>query len=103
MSITALAPRPVYIRHIRMDPAGQTTVLGQKFTVAGVLRGPDSFASGTVERRLYEEGSGTLRLANALGADGVANLDRFACLTDPAFAPGDEWFEVWEDGDLLEQ
>lgn len=101
MSVSALASRRVRVRHLVMDPAGQVTVLGQKFMVADVLDGAGSFASGTIERRLYEEGAGTLRLANAAGTDGAANLSRFRCLTDAGFAPGDEWFEVWEDTDLL--
>lgn len=94
------AGRPVRVRVIQPDPAG-TQVLGTAFGVAHDLRGPNAFAAGTIEARLYDAGGGTLKLANAVGADGVANLARFRCLTDPAYAPGDEWVEVWEDTDLI--
>lgn len=95
-----VAGRPVRVRVIQPDPAG-TPVLGTGFSVAHDLRGPGSFAAGTIEARLYDTGGGTLKLANAAGADGAANLNRFRCLTDPAYAPGDEWVEVWEDTDLI--
>ena len=100
MPASARAPRPVWVRVIQPDPAG-TMVLGSGFSAAAVLRGPDAFAAGTVEARLYDAGGGTLKLANAAGQDGAANLTRFRCLTDPAYAPGDEWIEVYEDTDLI--
>ena len=95
-----VAGRPVRVRVIQPDPAG-TPVMGATFGVAHDLRGPAAFASGTIEARLYDAGGGTLKLANAAGADGAANLNRFRCLTDPAYSPGDEWIEVWEDTDLI--
>jgi len=98
---TTLGARPVKVRHVKRSQSG-TTVLGTVY--AGDwdgLAGRGGFVSGTFERRLYEEGTGTLRLPNAAGSDGRLHRDRFACLTDPGYLPGDEWLEVYEDGDLV--
>lgn len=95
-------PTQVRVRRVALGTGpGQVTVLGQSFVPAWDLGGRQGWVSGTIERRLYEEGVGTLRLANAAGADGQRHIDRLRCLTDAGFAPGDEWFEVWEDTDLL--
>lgn len=94
-------PSRVRLRHIRQAASG-TTVLGTTFagTWDGV-NGRGGFVSGTLERRLYDTGTVTLRFPNAAGDDGVLHRDRFAILSDPAYAVGDEWIEVWQDGDLL--
>lgn len=97
-----LGQSPVTVRRVALGTGpGQVTVLGQTFVPAWDIGGRQGWVSGTVDRRLYEEGQGSLRLANAAGSDGRRHLDRLRCLTDPGFASGDEWFEVYEGGALV--
>ena len=94
-------PSRVRLRHIKQAATG-TTVLGTTF--AGTwdgLNGRGGFVSGQLERRLYDTGTVSLRFPNAPGDDGVLHRERFAILNDPSYCVGDEWIEVWQDGDLL--
>ena len=101
MAQTIVAPGRVRLRHIRQSATG-TTVLGTKFApTSDGLGGRGGFVSGTLERRLYDSATVTLRFPNAAGDDGVLHRDRFKILSDPAYAVGDEWIEVWQEGDLL--
>jgi len=81
--------------------AGQVTVNGTAFIPVWDLDGDQGWVSGTYERRLYEEGGGTLKLPNSSGPDGQRHLDRFLALTDDTFAPGDEWYEVYDGNHLM--
>lgn len=101
MTADLLAPGRVRLRHIRQAATG-TTVLGTTFagTFDG-LNGRGGFVSGALERRLYDVGTVSLRFPNAAGDDGVLHRDRFKILADPAYCVGDEWIEVWQEGDLL--
>lgn len=96
-----VTPGRVWLRHIKRSATG-TTILGTTFAGdADGLNGRDGFVSGQLERRLYDVGTVTLRFPNAAGDDGVLHRDRFKILADPAYAVGDEWIEVWQEGDLL--
>ena len=96
-----IAPGRVRLRHIKQAATG-TTVLGTTFAGSfDGLNGRGGFVSGSLERRLYDVGTVSLRFPNAPGDDGVLHRERFAILNDPSYCVGDEWIEVWQDGDLL--
>ena len=94
---------PVRVRRVALGTGpGQVTVLGQSFVPSwDGVNGRGGFINGSLERRLYEPGRLTITFPNAAGTDGVMHRDRFRVLSDPSYAIGDEWVEVWEDGDLL--
>lgn len=109
---TVLRFRQIHLRHIVDVPQGtpgSVALLGRWFapTDRRGINGPGGFVSAELEERLLEHGTGKLRFPNATGGDGVTHLDRFRCLgsTADAYAPGDEWIEVYEGpppcGDLL--
>lgn len=92
---------PVRIRRIVKGTGdGAVLVNGTSYVPKWDVGGRNGWVSGTLESRLYEEGTGTLRLPNAAGSDGQRHIDRLLCLSDPGYLPGDEWFEVYE-GDTL--
>ena len=100
---TVLRVRPVHIRHIVDVPGGTpgaVQVLGRWMapTSRVGVNGQGGFISGEIEDRVLEHGTGTVRFPNAPGADGLPHLERFRCLgsTADAYAPGDEWIEVYE-------
>lgn len=109
---TALNYRPIHLRHLVDAPStapGAVQVLGRWFAPQDRrgINGRAGWVSAEVEDRLLEEGRGKIRLPNTVGGDGVAHVDRFRCLgsTADAYAPGDEWIELYEGpfphGDLL--
>lgn len=107
MTATAVEASGVVLRHVRrrLDPtvseAGEIAVLGTHM-VPGDLRGlnttdPPQWATADPERRLGEEGTATLTIANTVGGDGVPHRDRFLVLADRAgYQIGDEWIEFYE-------
>ena len=98
---TVTDPAPVRLRHIRQAATG-TTVLGTTFAGSfDGLNGRGGFVSGTLERRLYDIGTVSLRFPNAAGDDGTLHRDRFKILSDPAYAVGDEWIEIYQSGELI--
>ncbi len=69
------------------------------------INGRSGFTSGQYERRTSQEGAFQVTLPNASGSDGN-HRDRFLCLTNPRYRPGDEYIEITRasgkgPGDLL--
>lgn len=100
--LPVLSAAPVTLRHIRKAAAG-TTVVGATLAAqpAAGINGRRGYQSGSYEPALSEKGTAKVTLPNATGEDGVLHRRRFACLTDPAYEPGDEWVEVLQDGRVL--
>lgn len=65
------------------------------------LNGRQGFQGGSYERKLNEEGSFSLKFANAAGQDGALHRERFAVIADDDFRPGDEFIEIWRGNELL--
>lgn len=87
---------PVTLRLIQRAATG-TTVLGATMATQAPLgiNGVRGYQSGNFEPALSEQGSMTVTLPNAAGADGKLHRNRFDCLTDATYNQGDEWIEVW--------
>jgi Concanavalin A-like lectin/glucanases superfamily len=123
---TVLQPGRVWLRHIVLgrstDPRAKQ-VLG-KWYVPQDLRGVNGrhgFQVTDYDRRRDEEGSfGPLRFPNAAGYDGKLHRERFRIIAggtpvpqadgsvvyqpndaSNGYRPGDEWFEIWREDDLL--
>lgn len=111
-----LQPGRVRIRHIKLGTAlepGAVQVLGRWFVPQDErsVNGRQGFQTGQYERRLGEEGTFSITFANAEGPDGVLHADRFLVITDgkripgvesdDSYRPGDEWFEVYLEEELL--
>lgn len=91
---------PVRLRHITIGAGGTLVASVSMVADAEGLNGREGFQSGSVERRVSDEGDGTLSFPNANGVDGRRHLDRFAIVADgDDYRFGDEWIEVWE-GDV---
>ncbi len=102
---TVLNPKAISLRHIKLGSAsspGAVQVLGIYYypDVVG-LNGKQGFQSGQYEQQLSQEGSFSLKFPNTVGQDGMLHRERFACVTDEDFRPGDEFIEIYEDKDLL--
>jgi hypothetical protein len=65
------------------------------------VNGPRGFSSGSYTDQLQLEGSFTLNFPNSEGEDGVLHRHRFMILTYPDYHVGDEWFEIWQEENLL--
>lgn len=93
---------PVTVRHISRAATG-TAVLGATFAPqpGSGVNGRRGYQNGTYEPALSEAGTAKLTFPNAAGEDGVLHRERFACLTDAEYLPGDEWLEVSQDGHVL--
>jgi hypothetical protein len=100
--LPVLSAAPVTLRHITRAATG-TSVVGATFAAQIPLgvNGRRGYQSGTYEPSLSETGTGAITLPNAAGEDGVLHRNRFVCLTDSGYAPGDEWIEVYQDGRVL--
>ena len=100
--LPVLSAAPVTLRHISRAATG-TAVVGATFAVQPVsgINGRRGYQSGTYEPALSEEGTAKVTLPNAAGEDGVLHRERFALFTDPAYEPGDEWIEVWQEKRVL--
>lgn len=96
-----IAAAPITLRHITRGT--QFTVLGASFDAkpSRGVNGRSGYQSGSYEPELNDEGKGTLRFANTAGDDGILHRRRFAIFTDAAYHPGDEWFEVLQEGRVL--
>lgn len=110
-----LIPGDVRLRHVKLGTGdGQASVMGKTYVPSwDGINGPGGFTSGSYERRVGEEGVATVELPNGAGSDGRLHRDRFligtegqAVSTVPedyaggGYRPGDEWIEIWKDGDL---
>jgi hypothetical protein len=87
---------PVTLRLIQRAATG-TVVLGATLAAQSPLgiNGVRGYQSGNFEPPLSEQGTMTVTLPNAAGADGKLHRNRFDCLTDATYNQGDEWIEVW--------
>lgn len=65
------------------------------------VNGERGFQSGEYKVLLGEEGDFTLRFPNVAGEDGVPHRERFACITEPDYAPGEEWVEIYREDELV--
>jgi hypothetical protein len=65
------------------------------------VNGRRGWSSGSYVAQIGLEGSFTLNFPNSEGEDGEYHRDRFLVCTYADYHPGDEWFEIWQDEELL--
>lgn len=103
MPLPTLSAAPVSLRHIKLGTTGATTVLGASLVPQAPtgINGRRGWQNASIDLALNEEGTGTLRLHNAVGDDGVLHRRRFLYFTASTYHPGDEWIEVYQEGRVL--
>jgi hypothetical protein len=65
------------------------------------VNGDRGWSGGSYVQQEGLEGSFTLSFPNNVGEDGELHRNRFFVTALANYHPGDEWFEVWQDQDLL--
>lgn len=101
-----ISPVRCWIRHVRRTAVGETgtTIAGGVFIrePREAIAGAQGWQSGRVTAALSDTGELSIVLPNTVGEDGKRHARRFACLTQDAYRPGEEWLEVYrEPADLL--
>lgn len=101
MGHLVVQPGRVYARHVTLDPGSPFRLLGKGLRASSDgINGRGGWQRAGYDDRLGEHGDFELVLPNGPGSDGRLHLHRFECLrTDRSYHPGDEWIELWRDGD----
>lgn len=101
MTGATLIPTNVVLRHVvvgaQSDP-GAVAVLDAWLVPQPLegLNGAEGWTGGVYDRRRDSPGEFSITVPNAPGGDGTEHRDRFRLLSDPEYAPGDEWIEIWQ-------
>lgn len=105
MAGPAIDPVRCWIRHVRRTRAGETgtTIANAVFTrePMAALNGRQGWQNAKAAAVLSDTGELTVTFPNAYGDDGVLHRKRFAYFTDDDYIAGEEWLEVYREGDQV--